>query len=132
MVTTLGALAKAEPALQRLAQQPIKSTTAYHLFRLLKLVQAETPIYHKQYRDLVRSHGDERDPTPLEAIQGQRGKVQEIPPGERMDAFLAQLDELSTIAVTLDDKWLLTMALLAELKVSAADLLALGDLVRPD
>lgn len=127
---TLGALVAAEPALQRIGQQPVTSRTAYHLVKVTTLVAAETALFRKQRETLFRTYGVERDATPLEALQGGPRKVIEVTV-EKQPAFQAQMDELSSIAVEITT-WQIPMAMLEEIKISAADLLALGDLIRPE
>lgn len=130
MTTTLGALAHAEPALRRLCTQPVSFATARHLQKLATLVQAELTYFHAQHETLVRAHGEERPITPIEALQGLTGPIWEVPESAKA-VFTPRFDELCAVPVEITE-WLLTADLLEPLKISAADLAALGNLILPD
>lgn len=141
MKTTLSKLVVAEPALLRLGEpiqtivdkavvlvpQPVSATTAYRLAKLIKSVRDETEFYRTRYRALIKELGVEREPTKAEAEQGMQGPVTEVASANR-DTFTEKVKELDATPVEIE-KWLLTVEMLGDVKVSIGDMLALGELI---
>jgi hypothetical protein len=84
ITTTLGAIAMAEPALDRLGARPLPARVAYSAAKLLKLVRNELKMYQQLHNDLVKKHGVETPPG--------SGQFQ-VPP----DKFATFRDELQDV-----------------------------------
>lgn len=128
ITTTLGTLVKIENSLVRVSSQPTTVKVAYHLSKLLKLIQSETEYYHTEQNKLIKELGSERQVTSVEKENGMSGSVFEVKP-ENLETFTNKIKELSEIEVKLDTKWLLTLDLLENIKVSGLDMLTLNILI---
>lgn len=115
--TTIGALVKAEPALQRVLavklDQQGGAKVRYHLAKLARLVAAETKHYYDERNDLVTKHGDD-------------GKI--TPASPKWGAFLAELKAVEDIAVAIDWRPLTEAMVEPYAEITAADLIGLGPL----
>lgn len=117
--TSLGTLAQAEAALQRLAAQRLPVKAAYHLAKLCTLVRTELKVFEEQRLAIVKELG----------VAGPAALGQEswqVAP-DRMPDFTARITELVAIPVTI--AWgPFDLSPLA-IDITAEDLLALGPLV---
>jgi len=117
ITATLGALVQAEPALGPLCQLRLSAKSAYHLKKLAQLVAIETKHFHEERDALIKDLGNPRE----------GGGFEIAPDTDAFKAFVVQLNELAAIDVTLP--WSpITLAMLGDATVSAADLQALGPL----
>lgn len=119
METTLGKLVEAEQSLIRWSQI-LEGKAAYHISRLLSLVQEETAQFHKQRDALIQKLGTEREATTLELAQGTPSRVFEVKK-ENLEEFKKQMEELTSIPITLN-KWLLPYEMIIESKIKGADI----------
>ena len=62
IATTLGAIAAADGALDRMGARPLPVKTAYSMAKLLKLIRAELQEYRTLHDELVRRYGVEAEP----------------------------------------------------------------------
>jgi len=127
--TTIGALAEAEAALQRLAAARMPIVAAYRLSRISKAVTEELRGFQEARERLVRAHGTERAPTAAERAAGAGPTVIEVIPGS--PGWLAFLEEARALAaepVSLATRPF-DLASVPTLEISPADLVALGSLV---
>jgi hypothetical protein len=114
---SLGQLVQAEPALQRLLEVRLPARTAYHVAKLMALVQAETQHFHAQRETFIRELG-----TP---VPDQPDALQVA--SANLPAFRERIQELVDVETTLD--WApLSLEELPEM--TGADVMALGPLVR--
>lgn len=116
-----------ERVLLRIGTQPIAIKTAYHIGKLLKLVQEETKYFKETNESLIKSLGKERACNEAELKQGIQGPLWEVLP-ENIEQFSLKLKELLEVEITID-KWLLTLELLGELKISSNDMMSLDILI---
>jgi len=123
----LGELLKAETALLTISTQDVSVKVAYHLAKLTQLVQVETKYYYDQRKKLIEELGIERDVTILEKEQGMFGKIFEVKP-ENFEIFGKKINELLELPIIID-KWLLTLKILEEFKISSKSILALDPLI---
>jgi hypothetical protein len=114
ITTTLGAIAAAEGALDRLGARPLPVKTAYTTSKLLRLVREELKTYRTLHDDLVKKHGGEDPPG--------SGNYQ-VPPA----TFAAFRDDLTTLLETpVEIAWTpLALDALGADPLRADDLLAL-------
>ncbi|HEV8211051.1 MAG TPA: hypothetical protein VGP77_13045 [Vicinamibacterales bacterium] len=116
--TTLGALVQAEPALQGICTLKLSAKSAYHLTKLARLVAAETAHYHEARTGYIKELG-----TTLE-----NGSMTIAPDSPNLPEFVKRHEEL--VAVPVELPWgPITLAMLGDAHVSAADLGALGPLL---
>jgi hypothetical protein len=123
--TTLGALVQAEPALQAICALSLAAKAAYHVKKLAQLVAQETAHFHAERDRAIRELGTARDgggyeikPDGDTVIDGQNAALQ---------AFQRRVTDLAAVPVTI--AWgPITIDLLGDERVSAAQLLALGPL----
>ena len=120
--TTLGALADAERALPAICALKLSAKSAYHLQKLARLVAAETKHFHTERDSLIRELGTPKD----------NGQIEILPTSANFAAFATRIQELG--AVPIEIAWApISLDLIGDEKVSAADLLALGPLFQePD
>jgi hypothetical protein len=123
---TLGQLMLAENALRRLASQSLAIKPAYHVGRLLKIVQIETATFHEQRNAFIKELGVEREATPDEVKTTGQTKLIEVTP-ENAEVFAARMKDLSDIDIKISD-WLLTLDLLEGVKMTAIDMVLLDPL----
>ena len=117
IATTLGALVQAEPALAPICALKLSAKSAYHLKKLAQLVAIETKHFHEERDALIKALGNPRE----------GGGFEIAPDTDAFKAFVVQLNELAAIDVTIP--WSpITLAMLGDATVSAADLQALGPL----
>jgi hypothetical protein len=117
ITTTLGALVQAEPALQPICGLKLSAKSAYHLKKLAQLVAIETKHFHTERDALITELGTKRD----------EGGFELKPDSLRWEEFVTRVGELAAVDVTIS--WgPITLALLGDEKVSAAELTALGPL----
>jgi hypothetical protein len=115
IATTLGAIAAAEPALDRLGARPLPMKTAYTTSKLLRLVRDELKTFRTLHDDLVKRHGAEDPPG--------SGSYR-VPPGAQYVTFRAELDTL--MATPVEIAWTpIALDALGDEPVRADDLLAL-------
>lgn len=127
IVTTLGALIQAVPALTRLVAHPLPIKVAYHASKLCRLIDAETPHFEAQRAAFFKDLAVERPPTPKEWEVVTGPLVTEIPAAQRPE-FERRMQELAALPVTL--AWSpIALADLGAITISTGDLLALGPLV---
>ena len=116
--TTLGALAEAQPALQRLGALSLPAKPAYHLSKLIRLVNAAMESYSDVRNKLVTKYG-----TPVAETPGMFTFT-----AENGDAFTKEVRALNAEPVTIAwspislDAW-------GDVNVSPGDLAALGPLL---
>jgi hypothetical protein len=122
---TLKDLLEAQPALQRLAAERLPVRLAYNVARMLKALQPDIDEFVKQRNELVKKYGATRPAT--EAEKPTHGpEVTEVIAANFLE-FKRELDELTTVEIVVDRA---PLALDDVEKISAADLLALGPLVK--
>jgi hypothetical protein len=114
IATTLGDIAAAEPALDRLGARPLPVKVAYTTSKLLRLVREELKTYRVLHDDLVKKHGREEP--------AGSGNFR-VPP----DKFAAFRDDLETLLGTpVEIAWTpLALDTLGDDPLRADDLLAL-------
>lgn len=127
MKTTMGALVQAEQVLAKLSQQTVSARTAYRLAKLTAAVRTDTKHFQEQRNELIKQLGEERQATDDERAASGEGTVIEVK-AENRDAFVARLNELAAIEVSIE-KWRLTLEDLEAFSLSSNDVLALGDLI---
>lgn len=129
ITTTLGALAAAEPALQRLTTLKLDAKTRYHAVKLRQLVAAETKHFYEQRNELVREFGVERDPTPLERAKLGPDRILEVVPSTpKFAAFVARANELAAVPVVIVWGPVTSMMLEAYPDFTGDEMIALGPL----
>jgi hypothetical protein len=118
VVTTLGALVTAQPALASICQLRLSAKSAYHLKKLAQLVAQETKHFHEERDALIKELGTARPD----------GGFELKPDSDQFPVFVAKVNELAAVDVSLP--WgPITLAMLGDEKVSAQELTALGPLV---
>ena len=122
---TLRQLLDAQPALQRLSSERLPVKLAYNVARLIKVLQPELDEFMKQRDELIKEHGTKRSTTDAEKAQ-HGDEIIEVMPAQ-MSMFRKQVDELTTVVVTVDRAPLKLDA--DNISISAADLLALEPLL---
>ncbi|HXD16395.1 MAG TPA: hypothetical protein VN654_05205 [Vicinamibacterales bacterium] len=126
--TTIGALADAEPALERVAAQKLDAKARYHVVKLARLVKAEVQMhFHEPRQDAFKEFGKEREATFAERAKMGPEKVLEVPP-EMLVPFRARLKDLCDVPVTLPVGPITPAMVDACAEITALDLLALGPL----
>lgn len=129
--TTLGLLVQAEPVLcgvkdpstgavitPGLVALRLPAKHAYHLEKLARLLSEETRHFHAKREAAIHELGTKRDDGQVEIPQG----------SEAIREFVKRLNELAEIPVVIHWKPI-TLDMLGDEKVSAADLHALGPLL---
>lgn len=115
--TTLGALVQAEPALAPICALKLSAKAAYHVKKLAALVAIETAHFHTERNALITEIG----------ILRADGVSEIQPDSPAFQAFVTRVTELAAVDVTIP--WgPITLAMLGDEKVSAAELTALGPL----
>jgi hypothetical protein len=99
---TLGRLVNAVPVLKRISDLPLGMQACYDVSKLTKLVDAETKIFTERVAALRTQLGVERDTTEAERKLGAPATVHDVT--DNLAAFQTALDELATVAVTIDWK----------------------------
>ncbi len=123
ITTTLGVLAQAEPTLKAICALKLSPKSAYHLKKLAQLVAPEVEHFHQERNGYIRDLGTENP----EAVAGVELKRD----SPNMPAFIAKVTELTAVPVEI--AWgPLTLAMLGDCPVSAAELTALGPLFSDD
>lgn len=117
----LGELLDAELALDRLLEERLPATVAYHVAKLAKLVKAETAYFATQREAFIRELGEETPPTDEQRAAGATAilKVK----GEHVEEFNRRLTELAAVEVAIPWRPLPFEALPP---ISGADVLRLG------
>jgi len=127
--TTIGALADAEPALERVAAQKLDAKARYHVVKLARLVKAEVQThFHEPRQEAFKEFGTEREPTEAERAKQQGPqKVLEVI-GDKLVPFRARVKDLCDVPSTIP--WGPITAAMVEgcAEITALDLLALGPL----
>lgn len=121
---TLAQIVRVEQTLISLSMQVVPPRFAYHLSRLLSLVQQQAKVYHTKRFEHIKALGIERDARPGESNDK---TVFEVTP-ENMPKYQELIKELEAEEVAID-RWLLTLDQLTPLQVTGNDLQALGPLV---
>lgn len=125
---TIGALAAAEPALQKLTAVKLDAKARYHVVKLAKLVSAETKEHFFEPRvALFRELGISREPTDAERAQYGPDQMWDIP-AARLGEFKARIEDLLSVPVTVPWGPVTAAMLEAYPEVTGADMLALGPL----
>lgn len=128
IVTTIGALVEAEPALAKLTAVKLDAKTRYHAVKLAKLVGAETKEHFFEPRQAAfKEFGTERPPTGAERAKHGPDPVLEVPPSKMAD-FLARIKDLSAVPVTIPWGPVTSTMLEPYSDFTGADMLALGPL----
>lgn len=130
VTSTLRQLVEAELALARLAARQLPAKPAYHIAKLARLVGQEVAIFRDKQNALIKELGAERDATPAEKAAGHPDRVFQVTPENQPD-FATRIKELGDIEVTLPWKPI-DLSMLGDQTISAADIMALGDLVTAD
>jgi hypothetical protein len=122
ITTTLGVLVQAEPALAALAALKLPAKSAYHVKKLATLVAQETQHFQDARNGYIKELG----------VAQPDGSVSIAPDSPALPTFVEKVTELIAVEVVIP--WgPLTLAMLGDEKVSAADLQALGPLfAEPD
>lgn len=116
--TTLGALVNAESALAPLCALKLSAKSAYHMKKLAQLVAGETKHFNAERDALIKELGTKRDD----------GNFELTPDNDQMPTFVTKVTELAAVPVEIP--WgPITLAMLADERVSAQDLAALGPLL---
>lgn len=131
IVTTIGELVQAEPALTRLIAVKLDAKTRYHAMKLAKLVAAETKEhFYDPQLEAFKEFGVETEPTPAQVRQFGPDKLFDIATAspEKRAAFTARIKDLRNVSVTID--WgAITSAMVENYpEFTGADCLALGPL----
>lgn len=117
ITTTLGALADAEPAIQKVLavkfDQAGGAKLRYHLVKLAKLVSAETKHFYEERNALIEQHGE-----------GTPKQLQRTSPG--WPAFSAAVKALADVPVTIAWGPLTDAMVEPYAEITAADLMGLG------
>lgn len=114
--TTLGALVTAAPALTPIGLLKLRPNAAYHVKKLTALVASETRHFDAERVAYITELGVAKDTG-----------FQITPDSEAWPIFVARLDELAAVPVEI--AWgPITLDLLGDAPVTAADLAALGPL----
>jgi hypothetical protein len=117
ITTTLGALVQAERGLPSICALKVSAKAAYHVAKLARLVAQETKHFHTRRDTLIQELGTKNDD----------GSMQIVPDTDAFAAFVAAMNDEA--AVVVDIPWSpITLAMLGDQPVSAADLAALGPL----
>jgi hypothetical protein len=122
ITTTLGVLAQAEPALHAIGALKLPAKSAYHVKKLATLVAQETQHFQTERNSYIKELG----------IAQPDGSVSIAPDSPAMPAFVAKVTELIAVEVVIP--WgPITLAMLGDATISAAELQALGPLfAEPD
>jgi hypothetical protein len=116
ITTTLGALVQAEAALQTLCALKLSAKAAYHLMKLAKAVTPETKHYHEARDGHLKELGTLTEDRTHYTFTAETGPD-----------FSRRLEELADVPVTI--AWgPVTMDMLGDHQIAAADLIALGPL----
>lgn len=130
VTTTLRQLVEAELALARLTARSLPTKTAYHIAKLARLAGQEIEIFRDKRHALIKELGAERDATPEEKAAGNPDRVFQVKP-ENNEDFQKRIKELGDIEVTIP--WRpVTLSMLADQTITAADIITLGDLLTAD
>ena len=127
IVTTLGRLVEAEPALMRLAQQKMAYAHARQVAQILRAVSVETSFFATKRQELVKAVGVSRPATNEEMARGETTMLEVAPP--HMPGFLAEITALASVAVSLDVEPLPAKVFDKVEDISAADLMVLAPFV---
>jgi hypothetical protein len=126
---TLGALADALPALQRLASARLPYAAAYRLAKLTKAATIEVEHFAAQRDALIKELGHERPTTPDERARGLGTTTHAVlPTSPDWDAFLVRVRELADVPVDLAATPF-DPSSVPSLEIAATDLLLLGPLL---
>lgn len=127
ITTTIGRLVTAEQALLRVAQLDLVGDRGYHVYKLLKLVLAETAFFKEKQSAWVKELGAPRESTPAEIAAGQTDMI-EVTPANK-PTFYTRINEAAAVEVLI--AWPpIPMSWLTG--VSGADRLALEPLLFDD
>jgi hypothetical protein len=119
ITTTLGVLVQAAPALEPLCALKLSAKSAYHLRKLTALVAIETAHFHESRNEYIKELG----------IAQPDGSVSIAPDSPQFPEYVRRVTDLVAVEVTIP--WgPLTLQMLGEEKVSAADLRDLGPLLK--
>lgn len=129
--TTLGEVADAEPALQRVLTIALDAKTRYHAVKLAKMVTAEARHFDEEKNAAIKEFGVDRDATEAEKKRGMTGPITEVKP-ENLAAFLERIKELRAVAVSLPWGPLTTAMLEPYPAVTGRDCVDLGPLYELD
>ena len=118
MSLKLSQLVSAAPALLRLSAQPVKARIAFHLSKVMRLVEPELKAYDEARIKLLKELGKPKadHPEQYEFLDGNAEK------------FVMELNELLAQEVALEFKPL-PFADIEQLEISASDVIALDWLI---
>jgi len=125
ITTVIGALATAQPVLERLSQIRQSSVQAWRLSRALRVVSEQLKEYHTERLRLISEMGVKREPTAAEAAVNGGGLVGYIP----IDKMQEFLDALSPIVMSEVEVNCSPLPISDLGEVSAQEIMALGQLV---
>lgn len=125
--TTLERIIIAQPALGRLASQPLPVKLAYNVARMIRAMQPELEEFTRQRNEIVMKQGVARKAADGEA-PFKDGEVYDIGP-EHKDEVLGKIKELMSVTVELDRR---PLSLNGSLVITPSDLLLLEDFVQVD
>lgn len=128
MKITLGNLVSALNVLVKIGSQPIGIKDAYHIGKLTKLVQSEVSEFDEARQKLIKEYGEERPLTEKEVEDKVQGPIIEVK-AENIKEFMEKLGELASVEIEIE-KWLLTLDLLKDVKLSSGDMIALDPLIK--
>lgn len=120
----LGALFDAHQALARIAQLDLSAKAAYHVMKLMKLTADDAKYFLEEREKLFRRHGAEKPQTQAEVAAGAPPLI-EVRLGN--ETFTAEFTALGKVQVEVSCAPL-TIEELGDVKIKAADLLALDEL----
>jgi hypothetical protein len=121
ITASLGALADAEPALERLAGEKLPFQTAYRVAKLKRAVAEETRHFYEQRNALVREHGQARP-------GGGPDDVHVLPTMPSWPTFVAKVTELAAVQATIP-LWPLDLTTVPGLTIAPSDVLLLEPLI---
>lgn len=115
--TTLGVLVQKEPALQTICALKLSAKAAYHLKKLAQLIAVETAHFQDARNGYIKELG----------VAQPDGTVAIAPDSDQIPEFMKRVTELVAVEVAIP--WgPITLDMLGDAHVSAAELLALGPL----
>lgn len=123
--TTLGALVRAEPALDRLLELRLSGPRLYQIAKLVTLVRKETAIYHDKRRQAVIDCGAARA-TVTDQERALFGASMTEVTSDKIEAFATRVGDLEKVAVEI--AWT-PLSFGDDLVLSGAEILALGALL---
>lgn len=128
--TDLGTVAAAAPSVRALAALVLSAKQAYHIAKLVRLIEVEERIFVEKRDALIKKFGAEREATEKELSSGAAPTVWSVLPAN-MDDFRREVADLATLPVAIEWKPI-TLSMLGDSKVSGGELAALGPFLVED